>query len=244
MRTIPDLAVRFDAAIGLSDHTLGTAVAVAGVSVGAVLIEKHFTLRRSDGGPDAAFSLEPEELATLVNDCRTAWQALGSAGYDRRPSEEPNLVFRRSLYVVKTSRKGTCSTSETSARSVPDTVSRRSTSLTCSGALPQKTSSEGPHSAGTWWPAHRLTRATDSTAMMEQPPTKTTSTPPVKLVVWDLDETLWSGTLSEGPVALDPSPRGPPPPARRPGRDGLDQLEERPHPRRVTNWSVTACGSW
>jgi N-acetylneuraminate synthase len=98
--TIPDLATRFDVVAGLSDHTLGTAVAVAAVSLGAALIEKHFILRHADGGPDAAFSLEPAELAELVGGVRTAWAALGQINYEPEPSERANMTFRRSLYVV------------------------------------------------------------------------------------------------------------------------------------------------
>ena len=101
LMTIPDLAARYEGVIGLSDHTHGTAVAVAGVALGASLIEKHFTLARADGGPDAAFSLEPPELAALTADCRAAWEALGKAGYTRKASETDNMVFRRSLYTVE-----------------------------------------------------------------------------------------------------------------------------------------------
>jgi pseudaminic acid synthase len=101
LRTIPDLADRFGVVVGLSDHTPGTACAVAAVAVGASVIEKHFTLRRADGGPDAAFSLEPDEFKRLVEDCRAAWLSLGHAGYVRSVAERQNLMFRRSLYVVK-----------------------------------------------------------------------------------------------------------------------------------------------
>jgi N-acetylneuraminate synthase len=95
------LAADYDCPIGLSDHTLGTDVAVAATALGAAVIEKHVTLARADGGPDAAFSLEPHELAALVQGVRTAYAALGRADYGRAASEQPNMAFRRSLYAVK-----------------------------------------------------------------------------------------------------------------------------------------------
>ena len=106
LRMIPRLAGDFGCPTGLSDHTLGTAAAVAAVALGACLIEKHVTLARADGGPDAAFSLEPDELARLVTDCRNAWEALGGADYRRGAEEAGNRQFRRSLYVVRPVRKG------------------------------------------------------------------------------------------------------------------------------------------
>jgi N-acetylneuraminate synthase len=112
LRMIPRLAADFDCVSGLSDHTLGTSAAVASVALGACIIEKHFTLRRADGGPDAAFSLEPAELARLVEDCRNAWEALGQAAYVRSEVETSNRQFRRSLYVVRDVKKGAILTKE------------------------------------------------------------------------------------------------------------------------------------
>lgn len=100
VRTVPDMAARFGCPIGLSDHTPGTAASVAAVSLGACVIEKHFTLARADGGPDAAFSLEPAEFKALVDDTRNAWAALGAAHYDVLGAEQGSLLFRRSLYVT------------------------------------------------------------------------------------------------------------------------------------------------
>jgi pseudaminic acid synthase len=98
---IPRLAADFGCVVGLSDHTPGTAAAVTAVALGARIIEKHFTLSRADGGPDAAFSLEPAELTRLVRDCRDAFNALGDARYRRSEIERQNRQFRRSLYVVR-----------------------------------------------------------------------------------------------------------------------------------------------
>lgn len=104
--TIPDLHRRFQCQAGLSDHTMGIGVAVASIALGATVIEKHFTLRRADGGVDSAFSLEPEELRNLVTETERAWQALGSVSYGPTEMEEDSLVFRRSLYIVQDMRAG------------------------------------------------------------------------------------------------------------------------------------------
>lgn len=101
LRAIPMLRQRFGVQVGLSDHTLGSATAIAATALGATLIEKHFTLARADGGPDCAFSIEPAELAELVASVNTAQAALGVADYQLTPSEQGNRTFRRSLYLVK-----------------------------------------------------------------------------------------------------------------------------------------------
>lgn len=100
LRTIPDMAAAFDIPVGLSDHTIGNTVSVTAVSLGAVMVEKHVTMRRADGGPDSGFSAEPEEFTALCQAVRTAWQALGAANYERTESERGNAVFRRSVYAV------------------------------------------------------------------------------------------------------------------------------------------------
>lgn len=110
--TIPDLANRFGVVSGLSDHTLGSAVSVAATALGAAVIEKHVTLRRADGGPDASFSLEPDELAELVKNVHTAWRARGRCNYEVTSSERANLQFRRSLYIVQDVQRGELLTSD------------------------------------------------------------------------------------------------------------------------------------
>ena len=106
LQTIPDLAERFGVITGLSDHTMGTTVATTSVALGACLIEKHFTLSRTDKGPDSEFSLEPQELKQLCIDTKIAWQSLGQAGYERKEVEKSNVRFRRSIYAVKDIKKG------------------------------------------------------------------------------------------------------------------------------------------
>lgn len=98
---IPALAQTYNCPIGLSDHTLGVEAAIAAVALGAAIIEKHITLARADGGPDAAFSLEPDELTKMVQGARAAFSALGSAEFERATSEQGNIAFRRSLYAVQ-----------------------------------------------------------------------------------------------------------------------------------------------
>ena len=106
LRTIPHMRELFGCAVGLSDHTLGIGAAVASVALGAVVIEKHFTLSRAEGGVDAAFSLEPAEMAQLVRECRTAALALGAVSYERAEQEQKSLQFRRSLYVGEDMKAG------------------------------------------------------------------------------------------------------------------------------------------
>lgn len=99
--TIPNMRATFGCEVGLSDHTMGTGVAVGAVALGAVLVEKHFTLARADGGVDSAFSLEPAEFRQLREETERAWQALGRVTYGGTSAEDGSRVFRRSLYVAE-----------------------------------------------------------------------------------------------------------------------------------------------
>ncbi|WP_417441812.1 pseudaminic acid synthase [Idiomarina sp.] len=117
LRTLADMSERFDVLTGLSDHTLDNTTAIVSAAMGASIIEKHFTLDRSGGGPDDSFSLEPGELAALCRDTKTAKKALGKVDYGRKSSELGNVTFRRSLYFVKDLRAGDTIT-EDSIRSV------------------------------------------------------------------------------------------------------------------------------
>ena len=112
LRTIPDLARKFNCLSGLSDHTLGIGVSVAAAALGAMMIERHVTLDRSEKGVDSAFSLEPDELAMLVNACREAGVSPGKVFYGPTEKEKRSLCFRRSLYVVKDLKKGDLFSSE------------------------------------------------------------------------------------------------------------------------------------
>jgi N-acetylneuraminate synthase len=104
--TISHLKQMFDLQVGLSDHTLGLGVPCAAVALGATVIEKHFTLKRADGGVDASFSLEPEELAALVEETHRAWTSVGKITYGGAEVEKQSVNFRRSLYVAKDIKKG------------------------------------------------------------------------------------------------------------------------------------------
>jgi len=106
LRTIPELMRRFEVPVGLSDHTMDIAVPVAGVALGACIIEKHFTLSRSLKGPDSAFSLEPVEFKAMVEAVRVAEKSLGEIHFGLTHSERSSRVFRRSLFVVQNVRQG------------------------------------------------------------------------------------------------------------------------------------------
>lgn len=106
LKTISALRERYGAVVGLSDHTLSNATAVAGIALGASVVEKHFIDSRSSEGPDSAFSIEPEELRRLCLDCLTAWEAIGQVKKGRTLGEKASMTFRRSVYAVDDVKKG------------------------------------------------------------------------------------------------------------------------------------------
>ncbi len=106
LNTIPHLSQAFGVVAGLSDHTLGSAVAIASVALGACIVEKHFTVSRKDAGPDNFFSMEPKEFKSMVEDIRTVEKALGKVSYEITDKQKASRVFRRSLFAVKDIRKG------------------------------------------------------------------------------------------------------------------------------------------
>lgn len=112
LKTIPHLRDLFNCEVGLSDHTMGIGVPCAAVTLGATVIEKHFCLSRADGGVDSTFSLEPDELKSLVIETERAWQSLGHVQYDVQDSEKKSLLFKRSIYVVNDIKAGEKITTE------------------------------------------------------------------------------------------------------------------------------------
>ncbi|MFO1369944.1 MAG: pseudaminic acid synthase [Marinagarivorans sp.] len=106
INTIPHMAQLFNCPVGLSDHTMGVGVAVASIALGACVVEKHFTLARSDGGVDSAFSLEPAEMQQLVVEAERAYLALGQVNYGQGEHEEKMRLYRRSIYVTHPIKKG------------------------------------------------------------------------------------------------------------------------------------------
>lgn len=112
LRTIANMRDTFGCEVGLSDHTMGCGVSVAAVALGASLFEKHFTLRRADGGVDSSFSLEPEEFAQLRLETERAWQSLGQVTYGGTEAEAGSRVFRRSLYIAQDMKSGDLFTSK------------------------------------------------------------------------------------------------------------------------------------
>lgn len=112
VRTIPNMGETFRCDVGLSDHTMGCGAAIAAVALGAVIVEKHFTLRRSDGGVDSTFSLEPEEFKQLRIETERAWQALGCVTYGGTTAEQASRVFRRTLYIAQDMKAGDVLTSD------------------------------------------------------------------------------------------------------------------------------------
>ena len=104
--TIPHMREMFGCEVGLSDHSMGTGVAVASIAMGASVIEKHFTLNRSDGGVDSAFSMEPSEMKSLVVESKRAWQSIGSISYGPSKKEINSRKYRRSLYIVEDIKSG------------------------------------------------------------------------------------------------------------------------------------------
>lgn len=112
LRTLTDMNKTFDCIVGLSDHSFGSETAIAGVALGAKVVEKHLTLRRSDGGADAGFSMEPDEFAEMVKQIRNVEKALGKATYELTPAQVENRKFSRSLYVVKDIKAGEIITEE------------------------------------------------------------------------------------------------------------------------------------
>lgn len=112
LRTIPNLAETFQCLAGLSDHTMGTAVAAGAVALGAKMVEKHMTLCRSDGGPDAAFSMEPQEFKEMVDNIRILEKALGKVTYDLSDKQAREREHSRSLFVAQDMKAGDVFTPE------------------------------------------------------------------------------------------------------------------------------------
>ena len=106
IQRIPELAKRFNVPVGLSDHTIGNIAASVAVSLGAVIVEKHFTLDKTEDGPDSAFSAEPSEFKDLCANVRSSWDAIGTLGFDRPLAEKDSRVFRRSIYFVRDLKAG------------------------------------------------------------------------------------------------------------------------------------------
>ena len=106
LKTIPHMKDLFNCQVGLSDHTLGIGTAVAATALGATVIEKHFTLSRTDGGVDSTFSMEPNEMKSLVNETRNAWESLGEIKYGPTNEEKKNIIYKRSIYASNNIAKG------------------------------------------------------------------------------------------------------------------------------------------